>query len=167
MRTIEIKLTGHSGLSTLVDEKDYETLRLGSYKWRPHFGRSTVYARTHNGAKTMFLHRLIMGLTEAPRSVLVDHKDHNGLNNSRTNLRVTDNSNNQRNSRKRLSAKRTSAYKGVSKRSDNKSNPWQARIKLPDKIKHLGYYRTEIEAATAYNKAAISIFGPMAYLNQL
>lgn len=157
------------GLSVHFDDDDAELI--GRYRWSKLIGLSTTYIiATDKNGKTIYLHRLILGLVDAPRSVFIDHIDGNGLNNSRTNLRKTDNRGNQRNSRKRLSAKSTSTYKGVSKILDNKHKPWRARIILPDhkyggKAKYLGYYRTEIEAATAYNKAAIEVFGPMAHLN--
>jgi len=175
---VEIRLGGRKGLSTLVDDEDYRTFNLGSYKWNPIIGRNTTYAKTYKKGGIIYLHRLIMGLETAPRSVYVDHIDGNGLNNSRTNLRVTDNKGNQANYRKRLSAKTSSTYKGVCwNGSNNKLKPWQAYITLSErrisktdnksrgKQKALGYYRTEKEAALSYNKAAIEYFGNMASLN--
>ena len=166
MSQIIIKLNGHNNYSTIVDEADYRTFHLSDYKWYPIIGPST-YVCSHNKRKIIRLHRLIMGLLDAPRSVLVDHIDHNGLNNSRTNLRITDNIGNQRNQRKSLLTNFASAYKGVYIDRNNKTNPWRAHIILSGKHKHLGVYRTEEEAATAYNKAAIELFGPMAFLNVL
>jgi len=165
MGAITIKLNGPLGLSAMVDEEDYRTLDLGSYAWRPAIIGQQTYAVTDNKDKRIYLHRLIMGLLDAPRSVLVDHIDHNGLNNCRTNLRKTNSSGNQANSRKHLSAKCSSSYKGVYLCSDKRSNPWQARIKLSGKVKFLGYYKTQEKAALAYNNAAIEYFGDMAYLN--
>jgi len=156
---MEIRLGGNKGLSTFVDDEDYRTFDLGSYKWCPiNTGKGLYYARAKKNGKEIRLHRLIMGLLDSPSSVIVDHIDHNGLNNYRNNLRTTDHSNNMRNSRKHLSAKSTSTYKGVYFSRNNK-NPWLARIKLSGKDKHLGYYRTEIEAAQSYNKAAFELFG--------
>ena len=166
-------------LSAIVDEEDYRTLDLGSYKWYRLLGPHTTYAKAHKNGKTIYLHRLIMGLVDAPRSEYVDHIDGNGLNNSRTNLRKTDNRGNQRNQTKHLSATSISTYKGVCYREWSIIRPWAAYITLseagklcPDnkrrgKNKYLGCYRTEIEAATAYNQAAIELFGPMAYLNDI
>lgn len=162
MGTKKMKLSGRNNLFAIVDEEDYRTLDLGSYNWYPIFGRRTTYVWSKKKRKTIYLHRFIMGLENAPRAVFVDHKDCNGLNNSRTNLRITDNSNNQRNSRKRLSAKNTSSYKGVSRRSNNKTKPWAVTISLS-----VGSYRTEIEAAEAYNKAVKQLFGPNAMLNDI
>jgi len=166
----KIKLSGDNNLSTIVDEEDYQTLRLWDYKWRPVIRRFTTYAVAHKNNQEIRLHRLIMGLLDAPRSDIVDHIDHNGLNNSRTNLRITNKNGNAQNRRKLLSKKCSSSYKGVCyKLSHNKTNPWYASIRLPDggKSKHLGYYRTETEAARSYNEAAIKYYGTMAYLNEL
>jgi len=164
---MEIILGGSKGLSTFVDDEDYRTFDLGSYNWSPQISRhSTVYVKAHKNNKTILLHRLILGLLDSPRFILVDHIDHNGLNNCKDNLRVTDNSGNNANSRKRLS-ETSSLYKGVTRHSNNKSKPWETRITLSGKRKYLGYYRTQEEAATAYNKAAIELFGTMAFLNIL
>lgn len=165
MGAITIKLSGPSGLSVIVDEEDYRTYDLGSYTWRAHIIGRQTYAVTDKNGKRIYLHRLIMGLEKG--SDMVDHIDHNGLNNYRTNLRVTDNSGNQHNKRKSLSAKCTSTYKGVQFCSDKKTNPWKARISLSGKDKHLGYYRTETEAARSYNEAATKYYGTTAYLNEL
>jgi len=166
MSQIIIKLNGHNNYSTIVDEDDYRTFHLSDYKWYPNISKSgTVYARAKKNGKRVSLHRLILGLEDGPTSVFVDHKDHNGLNNSRTNIRMTDNKGNQANSLKQLLIKTSSSYKGVSLDRNNKTNRWRARIMLSGEQKNLGHYRTEIEAATAYNKAAIELFGPMACLN--
>lgn len=147
-----------------MDEDDYRTLDLGSYKWHSITGRTgIIYAKASNKRKTIYLHRLIMGVTK--RSDIIDHIDHNGLHNYRTNLRATNNLGNRRNSRKRLSAKITSSYKGVYWTSDNRRKPWRSGIVLSGKKMYLGRYRTEEEAATAYNNAAIEHFGDMACLN--
>jgi len=166
MGTTLLNLIGPQGLSAIVDEEDYKTLDLGSYKWYPLFGRTTIYAKSHKNKKTIYLHRFIIGLIDSARSVYVDHIDHNGLNNSRTNLRITDNKGNQRNSYKRISTKNSSSYKGVRKECfDHRLKPWRAQIILSHKIKYLGNYKTEEEAALSYNKAAIEHFGDMANLN--
>ena len=167
-------------LSATVDEDDYRVLDLGSYKWHRLIGRHTTYvAATDKNKKTVYIHRLIMGLMDAGRSVYVDHIDGNGLNNSRTNLRVTDNRGNQRNARKHLSAKCSSPYKGVCYNIKRVIRPWVAYITLPapanprsdnkrrGKKRHLGCYQTQIEAARAYNIAAIALFGEYAKLNDI
>lgn len=178
MSLITIKLNGRKGLSTLVNSEDYRTFDLGSYNWYPSGKPGREYAKTYKNGKQMSLHRLILGLENGPTSVFVDHIDHNGLNNCRNNLRRTDIRGNGRNSRKQLSAT-SSIYKGVNWNwANNRVKPWNAYITLSDRRrtgtdnnkthgrqKNLGNYRTQEEAATAYNKAAIELFGDMAHLN--
>lgn len=170
MPTREIKLGGSKGLSTTVDESDFDSLNLGSYSWCPASskGKSSTYARTRYNGRDVYLHRLILGLLDKPKHIFVDHKDGNGLNNSRSNLRVTTSRGNQRNRRKESSRKTSSSYKGVYKENKNRKRTkiWRAQIVLPGKKqKCLGYYPTEVEAAQAYNKAATELFGEFACLN--
>ncbi len=144
----------------IVDDEDYRTL--SAHTWYVIIGRNTTYAKTHIGGKTIYMHRVIMGLVDAPRKVYVDHINGNGLHNYRTNLRISDNQNNQRNRQKHSDA--DSRYKGVLK-TDSNINPWKASITLSGHDKYLGIYRTEEEAARAYNKAALEHFGEHARLN--
>lgn len=167
----EIKVVGRRGkyeLSVYIEEEDYQTLKLWDYRLYRVIGRNTTYIQTYKKGRMIPLHRLILGLEDATSSVYVDHIDGNGLNNYKTNLRITDNKGNQRNARKHLSAEYTSTHKGVCFCSYKITNPWRAQITLSaGKNKSLGYYRTEVEAARAYNEAAKQLFGPMAFLNKL
>lgn len=97
------------------------------------------------------MHNLIMG------QLGVDHRDHNGLNNKRSNLRVATNGQNQAN-------RRTSAqYRGIFK---DRSGKWVARIRQPvGKREYLGYFSDPEEAARAYDRAAVRIHGEFALLN--
>jgi len=73
---------------------------------------------------------------------------------------------NQRNRHKSLSAKTSSTYKGTHYNNAGRgSKPWVATITLSGEYKYLGCYRTQEEAALAYNKAAIEHFGQYANLN--
>lgn len=164
----EMKVRGRDyEVTAFVDEDDYQTLRLGNRRWHRISGRTNTYIGATKNGKTILLHRLIMGLENAPRSVCVDHIDHDGLNNRRSNLRITNVSGNQQNAHKQL--RRTSSlYKGVVWNwCHSHKNPWHAQIKLLSKNKHLGCFSTEIEAARAYNNAAKELFGTMACLNDL
>jgi hypothetical protein len=49
--------------------------------------------------------------------------------------------------------------------SSNRKNQWQARILYHGKVTHLGYYRTEEEAARVYDKVSISLHGAGAQTN--
>ena len=104
------------------------------------------------------MHRLIM---DEPKGLIVDHRDHNGLNNRRSNLRLCTNAQNQYN---RLPLKGgTSRHKGVCWcKSHNKFN---AYIYQRSKRYHLGWFVNEDDAARAYDKKARELFGEYAYLN--
>jgi len=92
---------------------------------------------------------------------LVDHKDRNTLNDKIENLREATHSQNNKNKRSQLNS--ASTYLGVSIHNNNKS--WRARIVIEGKNKHLGTFKTEDEAAIAYNKAAIVHHKEFANLN--
>jgi hypothetical protein len=150
------------GKFALVDDEDYEWL--SQWKWYAHRGAHSWYARrnqkTSTGSITITMHRYLLGLSreEAPE---IDHKDNNGLNNTRDNLRPATSSTNGQN-RTRLRSN-TSGFKGVHYHKPNKR--WQARI-VKDRIRRsLGLYATAEAAARAYDKAARELHGEYACLN--
>lgn len=106
-------------------------------------------------------HQLIFFWHHGYFPAYIDHIDGNGLNNRIENLRSCSHSQNMRN---RVGTKNSkSIYKGVS----CNRNRWRARIKIEGKEKHLGTFDTEIEAAQAYNIAALEAFGKFAYVNPI
>jgi hypothetical protein len=156
----EIKLT--QGQVALVDDEDYE--KLSSYKWYANKRGSTYYAMRNSKSKprtVIYMHRFVLGLKE--RDVLCDHKDLNGLNNQKYNLRTATHSENlcNRNSRKNSSSK----YLGVSL-SKNK-NKWRCHVVKNGSTAYLGYFENEIDAALAYNEAAQKVHGEFTNLNIL
>lgn len=150
----------NQGLVTLVDDEDFE--RFGGFKWTVKPSSFTWYARRWvrcGGDREMVkLHRLILG---APLGIEVDHKDGDGLNNTRANLRLCSNSQNQWNQRVRPIG--TSRFKGVS--WHRQTQKWRAQIRKYGKKYWLGHFADEEEAALAYNKAALELFGAFAHLN--
>jgi len=106
-----------------------------------------------------FLHRI---LTQAPDDVIVDHMNRNPLDNSRQNLRLC--SQNQNSKNRRISKNNTSGYKGVSFKKD--CGLWYAHIGFNGKRIHLGYFKTALEAADAYDASAIRFHGSFAATNQ-
>ncbi|MBG9769668.1 hypothetical protein ABD75_11005 [Bacillus vallismortis] len=94
---------------------------------------------------------------------VVDHRNHDTLDNRRANLRLCSIGENNRN--RKYSKHNTSEYKGVGWHKTN--GRYRARIKFNGKSIHLGYFKTEIEAAEAYNKAAIKFHGEFAEINKL
>jgi hypothetical protein len=160
MTTVELT----RGFKTVVDAEDFP--RVSLFKWRAQsLGKRGVYAgRTvhekapyktgHRQSETVLLHRFIM---EAPEGAVVDHIDGDPLNNSRKNLRVCSFTENLWNQGVR--SNNTSGHKGVYRKKDKKRNPWLARIAIKGRRLHLGYYATEAEAASAYEKAARNLQG--------
>ena len=109
--------------------------------------------------KPIRMHRFILGLLDSKNEV--DHLDRDGLNNQRENMRVVGRTPNVQN-RGRFRNKKSCAYKGVFL---TKQGNWQARITVNKKRVLLGRYQTAVDAAQAYNKAAIEYFGGFVYQN--
>lgn len=155
----EIPLT--KGKTALVDDEDYELL--SKRKWQAHKGNrsNNWYARritSKNGRiLTIIMHRLIMN---APDEMVVDHIDHNGLNNQKANLRLCTKAQNFCNRTKNYN--NTSGYKGVSRVRGRK---WVAYIGRVSEGHHLGTFEDAKTAAMAYNQAAIKKYGEYAFLN--
>ena len=141
----------------LVDDEDYEYLN--QWKWYAHKKGKKWYAESWTGYKIK-MHTLIMN---TPINFEVDHKDHNGLNNQKYNLRICTHSQNVKNSSKR--SDNTSGYKGVF--WYKQTNKWAAGISVNNKRIHLGYFEHKEDAAKAYNIAAIEHHGEFAQLNIL
>jgi hypothetical protein len=148
----KIKLTGKygSGKFVLVDDEDFEVLN--KFKWYLAGKYPVKSIGKRPNRKKISIHRLIMN---PPKNMMVDHKDNNGLNNQRSNLRICTNAQNIMNANK-FKRKCSSKYKGVSK-----LNPWRASIGN----KTLGNFKTEIEAAKAYDIAAKELYKEFARLN--
>lgn len=102
-------------------------------------------------------------ITKAEPGLVVDHIDHDTLNNTRANLRICTHQNNV--IAHRLSRANKSGFTGV---FFNKSRrKWDAQIKLDGKSIHLGRFKTPEEAALQYNKVALEKHGEFARLNAI
>jgi len=145
------------GKVAIVDAADYDWLSL--LTWSTSQKASGVYACRHVKRKNIYMHRVI---TNAPAGKVVDHIDHNGLNNRRCNLRICSAADNSRNSRAK-GIGRSSVYKGVS--WNKRKGKWSASIKYKRKFYHIGYFDNQIDAAKAYDKMALKLFKKFAYLN--
>ena len=147
------------GYVAYVDDEDYPLL--SRYKWRVNKGKWGIYAQANVDGMEVVLHRFILG---APFDMEVDHKDHNGLNNVKDNLRLCTSSQNKQNTRIRIDNKL--GYKGVY--FNTKEKKYYAMIKPPEtKRLFLGGFDTAVEAARAYNVAAEMYFGEFAFLNTI
>jgi len=140
----------------IVDAADYYWL--AQYRWFIENGAKTSYASRRYNGKRIKMHREIMN---APANLVVDHIDHNGLNNCRSNLRLCSLAQNNCN---RLSIRGgTSKYKGISWSKTRKR--WIVKIQLNQKTYHIGQFKNEIDAAKAYDKRAKELHGQFACLN--
>lgn len=170
---IEIPLS--KGKVAIIDEADADLVL--PHKWSAHVvvrsggpqHRPQVYAKRvlKNGetlpewstAKserpTLLMHNVVFG------GLWCDHRNHDGLDNRRANLRPSDPLTNSRNQRR--SGRNTSGFKGAYLSSGR--NRWAAEIKDDSGRRWLGYFDTAEEAARAYDAAAREAFGEFAWLN--
>lgn len=137
---------------------------LVSFKWKAKIelciGYELVYAVTSNNI-SIGMHRIILSrILDRPllSTEYCDHIDGNPLNNSRCNLRLATNSQNQMN--RRVSNNKSCPLKGVT--WHKQCQKWQAQIKINNKNKHLGIFGSPEEAHEAYCKAATELFGEFA-----
>jgi hypothetical protein len=139
----------------IVDEEDYA--ELSKYKW--HYNKKNKHVRLgirKYTSKTLYMHRELLKTDSN-----IDHINHNTLDNRKSNLRICTQADNCKNTSSRRG--KTSKFLGVHKHSQQ--NVWIAQIKVDGKIKHLGSFKDEEEAAKAYDKAAVEYFGEFASLN--
>lgn len=155
----EIKLT--QGKTALVDDEDFE--RVNQFKWYASSAKSGLwYARRNvtvdvGKQKTIRLHQFVM-----PGHRQIDHKNGNGLDCQKHNLRPSTGAQNQAN-QKPQTKRKSSKFKGVS--FHKLTGLWQASITKVQKQKHLGCFASEEAAARAYDNAAKELFGEFARLN--
>lgn len=148
------------GFFAIVDYRNYD--KLMKYKWFVLKRKNTNYAARHinneKGQLTIMMHNKI---SQPPKGMETDHRNHNGLDNREYNLRHCSKAQNQYNQKPRGGY---SKYKGVtwSKRT---KNHWQAQINKGEKHFSIGYFATELEAAIAYDKKAKELFGDFANFN--
>lgn len=157
-QAIEIPLT--QGYTAIVDVVDADLAQLHWYAYvDPH---GLVYARrnVNDGERriTCLLHRAVMEhvlATQLTTEQEVDHKDGNGLNNTRCNLRIATDYQNARNGRRRRN--NTSGVPGVG--WHKKSGMWVAYICIGGKQRHLGFFENFTDAVSARHEAELKHFG--------
>lgn len=149
------------GYFTILDDEDYDKFK--DLNWqiaKPN--PNAYYAQTIIVGIPVLLHKLIMN---ADTLQYIDHINGNGLDNRKENLRFATASTNQANRRVHKKIGKHSIYKGVSFDKTAKNKPWIAMIMKNRKSYHLGRFFTEKEAACAYDKKSVELFGEYAYLN--
>jgi hypothetical protein len=162
---MEISLT--QGKIAVIDDVDWPLV--APFKWyaqrEPNgrwYARATVWNPETKTVSKISMHRVILGVSGFENKV--DHRDGDGLKNTRENLRACTNAQNIRN-RPKDSVPTASRFKGVT--WSRRNQRWFARICFDGKQIHLGSFRIEEDAARAYNEAATRLFGDFARLNEL
>lgn len=154
MKTIQL---GKNGMEAIVDDEDFDFLN--QFKWHSQKGSKTYYAVRWlwdgRGERTRYvaMHRAVLGIIDPKKDI--DHKDRNGLNNQRSNLRLCPSKGfNIANGLPQKGRKWKGCYL-------SKSNRWIAKIAAI----YLSSHDTEEEAARAYDEAAKKRYGEFARLN--
>jgi hypothetical protein len=147
--------------SGLIWIKSRRGIRVGGVAGSPVNGNPNRYSVCYKG-KRYLTHRVLHFLRTGvdPKNLEIDHKNHGNIKDV---LRLATRSLNNANRRNIKIA--ASGYKGV--HWEKRRNKWMAQIKAKSKCFYLGLYNTRIEAAWAYNQAALKHFGEFAVLNVL
>jgi hypothetical protein len=152
------------GKFAVVDDSDYAAL--AQFKWQAHLNGGVWYAqrwvserpRSHplgRKKRCILMHRQIL---EATADREVDHRNHDGLDNRRENLRAATRSGNTANGRPARARKFRGVYPA--------GRRWCAAISnYPSSVRYLGYFDDPVDAARAYDAAAIEKYGEFATLN--
>jgi hypothetical protein len=163
-----------NGRDAIIDAADYDrpltisfpdgsawTGRICDCSWYAVVRPTVLYANAHvtvNGKqRTIAMHRMLLELSPF---ACCDHRNHDGLDNRRENLRAVTRAQNQWNKRNQAAS---SPYKGVW--FEKHAGKWRARIMKHGKNRELGLFLTAEDAARAYNAAAVELFGEYAVLN--
>jgi hypothetical protein len=139
-----------------VDPEDYA--ELARHKWCAAKQGHSWYAVRSEAGRQLRMHRVIL---DAPPNLVVDHIDHDGLNDTKRNLRPCTKTQNAHNQRPQQG--RSSRYKGVC--WCKRERKWYSRIHDQGRQRSLGLFRSERAAARARDAAAIALHGEYAFLN--
>lgn len=157
------------GHECFVDDEDYDELMKN--KWSSNCKRNkNVYAqrsqrrgpRSEGKQGAIEMQRQIMNF---PKGKVVDHINGNTLDNRKCNLRICDRNQNAMNNSGKRFKKYPTKYKGI--KWDKSRNKWAVSIQVNKKTKYIGRYDSDIEAAKAYNEAAIKFYKEFANLNKI
>jgi hypothetical protein len=150
----------------LVDDEDYNRVMKAissRARWYAHSSPKGSKFYAVNGSRDLAIHRVI---TNAPKGMDVDHINGNPLDNRKENLRICTRSENCRN--KKVRSDSATGYKGVEKPNSNLRKPFRAYIGDPTRPGvhlYLGHHVSASEAAKAYDKKALELYGEFALLN--
>ena len=137
-----------------VDDQDYEFLR--QHRWHINDGYARTWIPSPTGRYRVYMHRLIL---EPGEKKVTDHVNRDRLDNRRVNLREVSVAENSRNRNRKRN--KNGNFKGTHRRGDK----WVAHIRVEGKLRHLGTFPNEEQAARAYDTEALQHFGQFALLN--
>jgi hypothetical protein len=157
----EIHLT--HGKITKVDDEDFA--RLSAFAWsavRAAQGRENWYARRQElsadrAILNIYMHRDILGIEDT--EIEADHKDRDGLNNQRSNLRKCTR---QLNCANIIYDTPASGYRGVYL---HRKGRWRAQVTVRGKTKNLGLFGDPMKAAHVRDAYVFELYGEFAVLN--
>ena len=146
------------GSEMLLDDRDTDLFDRHAPWHRHHKGYVVTSIKRFGEWTKITFHSLVAQRMGIDRP---DHRNRNKLDNRRENLRPATDS--QQNANRQRLRTNKSGYKGVSWSSSKRR--WRAQIDVNNVKMHLGYYKTRLEAAWAYDHAALKYFGEYAVLN--
>ena len=153
------KLKIAQGKFAIVDDEYYEFL--SQWNWTFHKLGYAYRTQWHEGkCVSVYMHRIV---NNTPDGMGTDHINGDRLDNRKANLRTCNGSQNSMNRSHREGC--SSRHKGVC--WHKRAKKWLAYIKMNGVQKHLGVFISEQDAALAYNKAALEMFGEFALLNEI
>lgn len=158
----EIPLT--QGKVALVDDEDFE--RVSQYKWYYDKQKNTAKRSitiSQRTRKPEYLSQLLCPVQN--KKTGIKYFDGNSLNFQKNNMLVLSVSYLYQGTNRKKNRKLTSEYVGVSWAKNAKK--WLVAISFQKKPIYIGIFDKELEAAAAYNKKAIELYGPNAKLNPL
>lgn len=151
----EIELT--RGKVAIVDDERFAELY--PFTWQCNAGGYATRAESRDGKDiTIYMHKQIMGCLDE-----VDHKNGNTLDNRIENLRMCHHWQNGGN--RKLNKNASSGFKGIT--WHEKTGKWMAQITCQGKRRHIGLFSNRLEAARAYDSAAVELFGEFASTNKM
>lgn len=164
MKEIAINSKKHGTKILLIDDEDMHIVENGSWYLKPGKAGNFYVAGRFDG-KRGFIHRFIMN---TPKDEVVDHLDGSGLNCQKTNMKNCTVKENNYNTSSQKMEHTTSTYRGVSFSMEKTTNRygkiyyhgrWRAQIQKDGKRITIGRYKTELDAAYAWNLKAEQVYG--------